>query len=332
MGWVSTPELVAATCNAGGFGILAAATLPPETVGPSIARVREMTDRPFGLNFVMEQPNAGDVVEAAISHGVRAVGYHRAPNPVFVGRLKDAEVLCIATIGARKHAVKAVDLGADILIAQGAEGGGHTGSMPTSLLVPQVVDAVDVPVVAAGGFFDGRGLVAALALGAGGVAMGTRFMLTAESPVAGAAKRAYLEATVDDTLVTRKLDGLPHRLLRNRLLDEIDRAGPLRRSVVALRSALAYRRLSGAAAGDLIRSGAALRRSTGQSWLQTVLAANSPVLIRRGLVEGDAEEGALPSGQVVGLIDELPTCAQLVERIMAEAEDVLTRVGGGSAR
>ena len=134
-------------------------------------------------------------------------------------------MVTIASVGARRHAEKVAAWGIDAVIATGAEGGGHTGAVPTSLLVPQVVDAVDVPVIAAGGFFDGRGLAAALAYGAAGIAMGTRFLLTSDSPVADAVKRVYLASDVTGTLVTSRVDGVPHRLLRTPLVERLDRRG-----------------------------------------------------------------------------------------------------------
>ena len=192
MGWVATPELVAAVSNAGAIGFLAAATIPPEDVEAEIEKVKALTDRPFGVNFLMDAPGADVITDAILRQGVRAAGYNRAPSAELIGRLKDGGVVCIPTCGAVKHAVKAEKLGADIIIVQGGEGGGHTGSVPTSLLVPGAVDAVNVPIVAAGGFFDGRGLVSALAYGASGVAMGTRFLLTAESPVPDVTTDRYL--------------------------------------------------------------------------------------------------------------------------------------------
>ena len=162
MGWVATPELVAAVSNAGAIGFLAAATLPPEDVEAEITKVKGLTNQPFGVNFLMDAPGADVIVDAIIRAGVRAAGYNRAPDAALIERLKQADVVCVPTCGAPKHAVKAQALGADIIIVQGGEGGGHTGSIPTSLLVSECADAVDVPVVAAGGFRDGRGLVAAL--------------------------------------------------------------------------------------------------------------------------------------------------------------------------
>jgi nitronate monooxygenase len=323
MGWVATPELVAAACNAGAFGFLAAATIPPPEVAAAIERVRSMTDRPFGVNFLMDAPGADVIADAIIRLRVRAAGYNRAPNPKIIGRLKDAGVACVPTCGAPRHAVKAQQLGADAIIVQGGEGGGHTGTFPTSLLVPACVDAVDVPVVAAGGFRDGRGLVAALAWGAAGIAMGTRFLLTRESPVPDVSARRYLEARVDDVLVTDRIDGLPQRVVRNELVDRLQRSsGPLL-LLRALRSALAYRKVSGASVPELLRSAFALRQRERLTRSQMLMAANAPMLAKRGVRDGDPVEGYLPSGTVAGLIDDRPTCAELIGRIVAEAERTL---------
>ena len=162
MGWVADPKLVAGSCNAGAFGFLAGATIPADEMERDILRVKELTDKPFGVNFHMYQPNALDIVDMVIRHGVRAVSYSRSPGPELIHKLKDAGVVCMPTVGLPKHAIKAVELGADAVTVQGGEGGGHTGPIPTTLLVPQVVDAVGgkVPVIGAGGFKDGRGLLA----------------------------------------------------------------------------------------------------------------------------------------------------------------------------
>ena len=327
MGWVATPELVAATCNAGAIGFLAAATMRAGDAQSAIRRVRSLTDRPFGVNFLMEQPDAAGVVDAIIQQGVRVASYSRSPDRGFVRRLKAAGVVCIPTVGAVRHAVKAVELGADAVIAQGGEGGGHTGSVPTTLLLPQVVAAVRVPVVAAGGFRDGRGLVAALAWGASGIAMGTRFLLTVESPVPEATKKRYLAASVDDTIVTRRIDGLPQRVIRNELVEELERSSGPRLLAVALRNAVAFRRLTGSSLPQLLRSALALRRGRGLSVAQLLMAANAPVMVRAAVVDGRPDRGVMPSGQVTGLIDDVPTCADLVGRIVAEAAETLAVLG-----
>jgi NAD(P)H-dependent flavin oxidoreductase YrpB (nitropropane dioxygenase family) len=327
MGWVATPELTAAASSAGAFGFLAAATIPPPEVGAAIERVKALTARPFGVNFLMDAPGADVIVDAILRHGVAAAGYNRAPSAALIRRLKDAGVRCIPTCGAVRHAVKAEQLGADAIIVQGAEGGGHTGTVPTSLLVSQCADAVSVPVIAAGGFRDGRGLVAALAFGAAGIAMGTRFLLTKESPVPEATVRRYLDAEIADVVVTTEIDGLPQRVVVNELVRELEGKGPLGRLVFAARNALAFRRATGASLPELLRSALALRRHERLSRSQLLMAANAPMLARRAMTEGDPVHGYLPSGTVTGVIDDRPSCEELVARILEEAERTLKTLG-----
>jgi len=327
MGWVATPELTAAASNAGAFGFLAAATIRPEEIDAAILRVKALSERPFGVNFLMDAPGAELIADAIVRHGVRAAGYNRAPDARLIAKLKDAGVVCVPTIGAVKHALKAEQLGADVVIAQGSEGGGHTGTVPTSILVPEVARALRIPVVAAGGFKDGRGLVAALAFGAAGIAMGTRFLLTRESPVPEATARRYLEAAVDDVVVTREIDGLPQRVVMNELVRRLMGLGPLRRTVFALRNALAFRAASGASLVALGRSALALRRHERLTRSQLLMAANAPMLARRAMQEGDPVGGYLPSGTIAGAIDDRPSCAQLVARIADEAERTLKALG-----
>ena len=328
MGWIATPELTAATCNAGAFGMLAAATLRVDEAEQAITRVKQLTDRPFGVNFLMEQPGAADIVDMIIRYGVKVASYGRAPKAEFISRFKSAGVLCVPTVGAARHAQKAVQLGADVIIAQGGEGGGHTGAVPTSILVPQVVDAVQVPVVAAGGFRDGRGLVAALAYGAAGIAMGTRFLLTKESPLPEETAKRYFAASVTDIVVTREVDGLPQRVIMNEFVGRLESGNALSRLVRALRSGLAYRKLSGASMRDLLTSALVMRQSEGLTRTQTLMAANAPVFIRRAMVEGHPAEGVLPSGVIAGVIDDRPSCADLIERIMRQAQQALGALCG----
>lgn len=327
MGWVATPELVAAASNAGAFGFLAAATIRPEEIDREIERVKSLTDRPFGVNFLMDAPGADRIAGAIVRHGVRAAGYNRAPDAKLIHRLKDGGVVCVPTIGAVRHAQKAEQLGADAVIAQGSEGGGHTGPVPTAILVGGVVDAVGLPVVAAGGFKDGRGLVAALAYGAAGVAMGTRFVLTKESPVPDATAKRYLAASVDDVVVTREIDGLPQRVVRNELVRALEEMGGVRRTLFALRNALEFRRVSGASLPALLRSALALRSHERLSRSQLVMAANAPILAKRAMQDGDPAGGYLPGGTVTGVLDDRPSCAELVARIVDEAERALRALG-----
>jgi NAD(P)H-dependent flavin oxidoreductase YrpB (nitropropane dioxygenase family) len=329
MGWIADSRLVAATSNAGAFGFLAAATMSTEKLKAEIAAVRAATPQAFGVNFHMFQPNAREVIEVILGNRdrVRAVSYGRGPDAKTIRRFKDAGVLCMPTVGALKHAQKAVELGADIITVQGAEGGGHTGSVPTSLLLPQVLDAVQVPVVAAGGFHNGRGLAAALAYGAAGIAMGTRFLMTAESPVPRTTLQRYIE--VKDPAKIRAstaVDGLPQRMIDNPFLLRLESGGLVHRLFVALASAWRWRAHTGMSVAHMARTFFAAMRE-GDSAIQTMMAANAPVLIQRAMVEGQPDEGVLPSGQVAAVLDALPPVADVIEKIVREAEARLAALG-----
>jgi NAD(P)H-dependent flavin oxidoreductase YrpB (nitropropane dioxygenase family) len=331
MGWVSGPEMTAATSAAGGLGILAAATLTYPELERAVAAIKERTDAPFGVNLRADQGDIDDRIDLLVRAQVKVASFAMAPSERVVARLSEAGVVCMPTIGARRHAEKMAARGVHALIAQGGEGGGHTGSVPTSLLLPQVCDAVDLPVLGAGGFSCGRGLVAALSYGAAGVAMGTRFLLTRESGVPDHIKQRYLATDVNGTVVTRAIDGHPQRVIRTALVDALESAGPLTRFPRAALRALRFRALTGTPLLAFLREGLAMKRSGELSWSQVALAANAPMLTRASMVEGRDEVGILPTGQVVGLIDELPTVAELVARIVAEAEQVLTRLRAPAA-
>jgi NAD(P)H-dependent flavin oxidoreductase YrpB (nitropropane dioxygenase family) len=230
------------------------------------------------------------------------------------------------SVGAARHAEKVASWGADAVMIQGGEGGGHTGPVPTTLLLPTVLDAVDIPVVAAGGFFDGRGLAAALAYGAAGIGMGTRFLLTQDSTVPDAVKAEYLRRDLTGTVVTDKVDGMPHRMLRTELVEELEEAHAVRRLLPTARRTLGFKRMSGMTWRQLAADGRAMKHGSDRSWSQMVLAANTPMMLKAGLVEGRTDAGVLASGQVVGVIDDLPTCEELVDRVVTEAADRLRSV------
>jgi len=213
------------------------------------------------------------------------------------------------------------------VLVQGGEGGGHTGDVPTSLLLPQVVDAVDIPVIAAGGYFDGRGLVSALAYGAEGIAMGTRFLLTTDSPVAPAVKDVYLSKSVNDTVRTLQVDGVPQRVLNAGTIGELEASSGPRRLARAGNNALAFKKISGTSWPDIVREGLSMKKTHELSWSQVVMAANAPMLYRSALVDGRTDVGVMATGQVVGMIDDLPSCQELITRVIAEADAVLTRFG-----
>ncbi|MDP7508013.1 MAG: nitronate monooxygenase [Acidimicrobiales bacterium] len=327
MGWVAGPRLAIATANAGGLGILAAATLTFDEMVADIDEVRAGTDAPFGVNMRTDADDVERRVEHLITAEVKVASFAQAPGQATVARLKEAGVVVIPTIGACRHAEKVAEWGVDAVIAQGTEGGGHTGVVPTSLLIPQVLDAVDLPVIAAGGFVDGRGLAAALAWGADGIAMGTRFLLTTESTVPDVVKARYLATPVTGTVVTTAIDGAPQRVIATDMIRRLE-AARLTRFPRAAANALRFRRLTGTPLRALLAEGLRMKRAQDLTWGQVALAANAPMLTRATMVEGRTEVGILPTGQGVGSIDELPSAAELVGRIMAEAGEALDRLCG----
>jgi len=328
MGWVAGPRLVSATAEAGGLGILASATMTFAELENAIAEVKKRTDRPFGVNLRADAADAGDRVDLVIREGVTVASFALAPRKEMIAKLRDHGIVVIPSVGAARHAEKVAGWGADAVIVQGGEGGGHTGGVATTLLLPSVLDAVDIPVVAAGGFFDGRGLAAALAYGAAGVAMGTRFLLSKDSPVPDEVKRVYLGQSLTGTVVTRRVDGLPHRVLRTDLVEQLENTGRVRGALQAARNALRFRRLTGLSLPAMVREGLAMKHGNDLTWSQIIMAANTPMLLRAGLVEGRTDAGVLASGQVVGMIDDLPTVAEIVADTVAQAEEVLHRLGG----
>lgn len=322
MGYVAGAKLTAATANAGGLGIIASATMSLVQLETAIDEVRERTQAPFGVNLRADAEDANQRIDLMIARGVKVASFALAPKQDMIARLKDAGLVVIPSVGAKRHAEKVAAWGADAVIVQGGEGGGHTGAVPTSLLVPQVVDAVDIPVVAAGGFFDGRGLVAALSYGAAGIAMGTRFLLTSDSPVGQAVKDLYLGKSLSDTVVTTNVDGVPHRVLRTPFVESLDKW----RLPRAVRNALKFRKISGLSLPQMAREGLAMRHGRELTWSQILMAANTPMLLKAAMVDGRPDLGVMSAGQVVGIIDDLPSCAELIGRIMKEATESLARL------
>lgn len=322
MGWVAGARLVSATANAGGLGILASATMTVDELATAIGKVKSATDKPFGVNMRADAADAGDRVELMIREGVKVASFALAPKPELIARLKEAGVVVIPSVGAAKHARKVAGWGADAVIVQGGEGGGHTGPVATTLLLPSVLDVLEgtgIPVVAAGGFFDGRGLAAALSYGAAGVAMGTRFLLTSDSTVPDDVKQRYLQAGLDGTVVSTRVDGIPHRVLRTGLVEKLESGSRVRGFTAAVLNAAKFKKMSQMSWTSMIRDGLAMRHGKDLSWSQVVMAANTPMLLKAGLVDGSTDAGVLASGQVAGIIEDLPSCAQLIDGIVSEA-------------
>lgn len=321
MGWIATPGLVAATSNAGAFGFLAGAVMKPAELGEAIAQLKDLTPHAFGVNFHSFQPGAAEIVEIILGNAdrVRAVSFGRGPDAKMIGRFREAGILCIPTVGAVKHAEKMVQLGCQMVTVQGGEGGGHTGSVPITVLLPQVLDAVDVPVVAAGGFGDGRGLAAALAYGACGMAMGTRFLMTAESPVPAAPKAAYVKAGTADIIVSTKVDGIPQRMILNPLLRRIEGSGKLAMGLRALEAGFEMKRQTGMSWSQVLATARGMTSHGEMPLSAAMMAAAAPMMIQRAVVSGDAEQGLMATGVVAGRLTDLPSCADLLRSIETEA-------------
>ena len=333
MGWIATPALVVASSEAGAFGFLAGAVMQPAELETAILAVKQGTKQPFGVNFHMFQPGAAEIVEIILKHRdqVRAVSFGRGPDAKMIGRFKDAGLLCVPTVGAVKHAQKMVQLGADMVTVQGGEGGGHTGSVASTILLPQVLDAVKVPVIAAGGFGDGRGLAAALAFGAVGIAMGTRFLMTRESPIPDVTKARYVGAGTDDILVSTKVDGLPQRMIKNALLNRIERSTGLGIWRRAVESGLAMKRQTGASFGELFQAAKGMTSHGGLTLPQAMMAASAPMLIQKAVVEGDPDHGLMATGLVAGRLDDLPSCADLLGDIERDARARIAALSSSSS-
>jgi NAD(P)H-dependent flavin oxidoreductase YrpB (nitropropane dioxygenase family) len=324
MGWVAGPRLVSAVANAGGLGILASATMTLDRLATAIREVKERTEAPFGVNLRADATDADARIDLLIAENVRVASFALAPKQQLIAKLKDAGLVVIPSVGARRHAEKVAAWGADAVLVQGGEGGGHTGPVATTLLLPQVVDAVDIPVIAAGGFFDGRGLVAALAYGAAGVAMGTRFLLTSDSSVPDEVKKVYL--AMSETVVTRQVDGMPHRVLHTSLVNTLETSGRLRRLTGSVRNAARFRRISGMSWRSMVNDGRAMKHGGELSWSQILMAANTPMLLKAAMVDGRPDLGVMASGQVVAVIEDLPTCEELIDAIVDQAVETLRRL------
>ena len=327
MGYVAGARLAAATSEAGGLGIIASATLTYEQLEIAIHKVKERTNNPFAVNLRADAEDATKRIDLLIREGVKVASFALAPKEALIKQCKDAGVVVVPSIGARRHAEKVAAWGADAVICQGGEGGGHTGSVPTTLLLPQIIDAVDIPVIAAGGFFSGAGLVAALAYGAAGVAMGTRFLLTQESTVPHEVKAFYLDKTVSDTVVTTKVDGAPHRVLLTPMVEGLVSGSAITALPRALKNAVGFKKISGLSWQSMIKEGISMKKNGELSWAAVLMQANTPMLLKAAMVDGNLNGGVMASGQVVGVIDDIPTVAEVIERIMNEARATLKHLG-----
>ena len=288
MAWAASAELAAAVSNAGGLGIVGAGNQPPEVVRHEVRRAKELTNRPFGANVPLFAPGVEDRLQVFVDEEVQVVTFGGGTAGPYLGPLRRAGICVIPVVASVALARRLAREGVDALIAEGMESGGHVGDVATLPLVPQVVDAVDIPVVAAGGLADGRGLAAALALGAAGIQMGTRFICTIECPAHDNYKQRIVRAHDRATIVTGESFNHPVRCIR----------GPF------------VRRLEG-----MERQGIS----------ETEFLDYGAGRLRAAIVDGDVKEGSVMAGQSAGLVDDLLPVQELIDRIIAEAEASIHR-------
>lgn len=288
MAWVAEYHLAAAVSEAGGFGLIGAANAPADWVREQIRKTKELTDRPFGVNVMLMSPYADEVARVIAEEGVKAVTTGAGNPEKYMELWKERNIKVIPVVASVALAKRMERCGADAVVAEGCESGGHIGESTTMTLVPQVVDAVDIPVIAAGGIGDGRGIAAAFMLGAKGVQMGTRFVVTKECQVHPAYKERIIRAKDIDTRVTGRSTGHPIRALRN----DMTKAYLQKEQEGASTEAL-----------ELLASGA----------------------LRRAVQEGDIHNGSLMSGQIAGLIKEEVSCKQLIDTLVSQTKEALNR-------
>ena len=316
MAFISLPKLVAAVSNAGGIGMLNSVAYSPAQVRDVIQQIKALTDKPFGVNATLVMPNARENIEIAIEEKVPIINYALGKGDWIIKAVHAYGGKVLATVAIEKHARRAEADGADALVVTGHEAAAHGAEVGTLVLVPSIASQSKIPIIAAGGFSDGRGLAAALVLGADGISMGTRFMLTQECEMHEKAKAISLNAGIEDTLLSDRIDGLPGRWLKNPAALKMAQGKPS--PFQALSSALQIRRMINVPLYKLLLGG--LKQRGIQELARQALGLKG---LRVAIETGDLETGVLPISQAIGLMKDLPTCKDLIERTVAEAEKVL---------
>ena len=286
MAWVAEHHLAAAVSEAGGFGLIGAASAPPEIVREEIRKAKELTDKPFGVNIMLLNPNADEVAKIVVEEGIQAVTTGAGNPEKYMPMWKEAGVKVIPVVASVAMAKRMERYGADAVVAEGMEAGGHIGNQTTMALIPQIVDAVNIPVIAAGGIGDGRGVAASFMLGAEGVQMGTRFVVADESIVHDNYKVRIVKAKDIDSVVTGQSTGHPVRCLRNQMTKEY---------IKKEQEGVPFEELERMTLGSL----------------------------RKAVMDGDILNGTVMAGQIAGLVSKRQSCKEILQEIMTEAEKLL---------
>lgn len=286
MAWVAEHHLAAAVSEAGGFGLIGAASAPPEIVREEIRKAKELTDKPFGVNIMLLNPNADEVAKIVVEEGIQAVTTGAGNPEKYMSMWKEAGVKVIPVVASVAMAKRMERYGADAVVAEGMEAGGHIGNQTTMALIPQIVDAVNIPVIGAGGIGDGRGIAASFMLGAEGVQMGTRFVVADESIVHENYKNRIVKAKDIDSVVTGQSTGHPVRCLRNQMTKEY---------IKKEQEGVPFEELERMTLGSL----------------------------RKAVMDGDILNGTVMAGQIAGLVSKRQSCKEILQEIMGEAEKLL---------
>jgi enoyl-[acyl-carrier protein] reductase II len=289
MAWTATAELVAAVSNAGGIGIIGAGHMPTEILRTEIRKAKELTDKPFGVNLMLLTPHIDEIVDLVVRERVPAVTTGAGNPGKYMSALKDAGIKILAVVPSVALAKRMESIGADAVIGEGMESGGHIGELTTMVLTPQLADTVSIPVVAAGGIADGRGIAAAFALGAQGVQIGTRFMCAEECTIHPSVKAEVIKAKDRDTTVTGRSTGHPVRVLKNKLSKQIE----------------------------------LLDKENKPEEIEALGTGKLALAMR----QGDTSMGSLMAGQIAGMVSTIEPAAQIVNEMMSEAEAVMKRLG-----
>lgn len=289
MAWIATHELAAAVSNAGGLGIIAGGSLPGDIIREEIKKTKKLTDKPFGVNIMLLSPYAEDIVDIVCDEGVSVVTTGAGNPGKYIEKLKKHNVKIIPVVPTVSLALRLERQGVDAIIAEGTEAGGHIGELTTMALIPQVVDTVKIPVIAAGGIADGRGLVAALALGAEGVQMGTRFVCSTDSVVHENYKEKIIKAKDRDSVVTGRTLGYPSRVLKNKFSKEFIELEKEHEDKMVLE-----------------------RLNVGR--------------LKLAVRKGDVDQGSLMAGQIAGLIKEIESCEDILKSMVKSGIDTLDRL------
>lgn len=315
MSWISVPSLVAAVSNAGGLGILATGVMTAEQTRDAVREIRKLTKKPFGANVTLYFPGAERNAEVLIQEKVPVVNYALGKGDWIAKRVHEYGGKVIATVVTHKHALAAERDGADALIVTGHEAAGHGGAVTSLVLIPSISEAVKIPVIAAGGFADGRGLATAFLLGAEGIAMGTRFMNTKESPVHENMKKLSIKKEVYDTVYTNKVDGLPARVMKSEASEKI-----MKKRLNLFSAAINSRSIAKMLGFPWFKLALGIMFSGFKKSKQMATMANGFKAFWLGTMEGDEKRGILPLGQVTGLIHDTPGVAEVIKRIVRDAE------------